>query len=365
MQFDDLIRQIRAVDPGALPDDVAPAQARLVRATLRALAAAASQVKDEPLAVPVLGVFKRPPAAAKKAKPGVQKTKLVFFPRAPAEGAALPGPATVTPPVKAAPPAKAAAVPARADASPPKGLGRPGTWVDPGGRFVVLCSGRAASVPVLAWCLHQAGWAAEAQAWAGGERRAEQLRALRQRPELARAAEAPAAASLRVLRIVRDPFERAESAFRHLLATQYAHAELRAALGVELDLDGLSFDRYLDFLESEDLDRCDLRHARQRHPLEAQRPADLVLNVSRCDLLAGLNDFERLCGLPSTRFAGAAWLPARPEPLPVAAVADERPDRLVLTRQQALRGPWPQGLLTPAARERLARLYAADVAAYS
>ena len=82
-------------------------------------------------------------------------------------------------------------------------------------------------------------------------------------------------------------------------------------------------------------------------------------------MFTGLNAFERSLGLPPTDFPALAWvheLQATRVPHSVDLGGD--PYRLVLTRQQALQGPWPKGLITPEARARLERLYAEDLSLY-
>jgi hypothetical protein len=154
------------------------------------------------------------------------------------------------------------------------------------------------------------------------------------------------------------------SSFRHALSTGYARDPILHAIGIDI-AEGLSFERFIDFLEREDLQRCDPHHRLQWHPVEQLRRPDMVLDVSRQSLFEGLNDFERRVGMPLTDFQALRWiheLQAARAPLAGPGAADAY--RQILTQEQAQRGPWPQGLLEREARVRLERLYADDIRLY-
>jgi hypothetical protein len=237
--------------------------------------------------------------------------------------------------------------------------------IHPRHRFVVLFSAKSACSSVVIWYLHAMGLAEAARSYSDWPHDFRTDRLYRRQDDAdARAALLPG--QVKVLRVVRDPLERAASSFRHALATGYAREAIQRALGVDTDVDGLSFERFVDFLEREDLQRCDPHHGVQCHPVERLRRPDMVIDVSRDNLFAGLNAFERLVGMPETDFAALRWIHELQARREVAAgeVAGD-PYRLVLTRQQALRGPWPAGLLTAEARTRLEKLYAEDLRLYS
>jgi hypothetical protein len=135
---------------------------------------------------------------------------------------------------------------------------------------------------------------------------------------------------------------------------------------VKVEQDGLSFLQFLDFLAKENLRFCDMHHRRQSLVVADRKKADVVINISRQDLFQELNKFEVLMRMSPTDFGKLSWIHqvqawrGFPAAIDMGPDADER----VLTRQQALRGPWPQGLLTERARRRIQRLYADDVARY-
>jgi hypothetical protein len=236
--------------------------------------------------------------------------------------------------------------------------------IDPDRRLMLVFSPKAACSSSVIWFFHQAGLAQEARAhhewphryrierYSAGER---QARGWLLPPQ-----------DLRVVRVVRDPLDRAASSFRHALGTGYASERILAAVGVDTRTEPLSFQRFIDFLETEDLDRCDPHHRRQRHPVEDLRAPDVVISTTEHDLFAGLNAAERRFGLPVTDFGSLAWVhDVQRHRVPRSVDMGERPDLVPLTTRQALSGPWPTGLLTPLARERLIRLYADDVARYT
>jgi hypothetical protein len=351
MHLEELIASIRRADPAALADPISPEQLRLVQATLGALGAAVAESDGESLEVPGLGSFRRrkPGAAA-----GAQgRPRITFVP------------------LKARPVPVAA--PAGAKQSP---VANSATWrqalksterplVDPQGRFITLFSAKSACSSVVIWFFKQLGCMDEARGYAEWPHRYRIERWYKD----SRYLEALAASQMgksKVLRVVRDPVERAGSSFRHALGTRYAKDEIQARLGIDIDAEGLSFERFIDFLGQEDLDHCNPHHRRQKHAVEDLCKPDFLINASRQDLFEQLNAFERSIGLPHTDFPSLTWLhelQAGRTPHSVDLPGD--PYRLVLTREQAQRGPWPKGLITGEARARLETLYAEDIELYA
>ncbi len=236
--------------------------------------------------------------------------------------------------------------------------------VHPVHRFALLYSAKSACSTAVIWLLHTLGLADEARAYSDWphDYRMEQFQ---RSPAQLQAGRLPRD-QVKLLRVVRDPLDRAASSFRHVVGTQYAVADIKASLGIDIESQGLSFQQFIDFLESEDLDRCNPHHRRQKNPLEAVRAADFIINASRQDLFAGLNAFERTMGMPITDFAALSWIhELQSTRVPHSVDMGPDPDRLVLTMRQARRGPWPKGLLTPTARARLEKLYAEDIALYA
>src|SRR5262249_9156599 len=112
-----------------------------------------------------------------------------------------------------------------------------------------------------------------------------------------------------LLRIVRDPFERAVSSFRHVQRGKLAARDLARKLRRrDIAETGLSFSEFLDFLERCDLRTCAPHFARQKHPIEELLPTRYRTNASSEDLLARLNAVEAETGLPVTDFSRLEWL---------------------------------------------------------
>jgi hypothetical protein len=314
-------------------------------ATLKAVARAAEGCSAEPLEVPGLGTFR-----ARRPRPDGMRRKeadLLFTP-------CLPPP----PPQPAPPPPVSLEAWRAALRETEKPL------VDPLGRFVVLFSAKSACSTVVIWFLHVLGLDQEARAYSEWPHNFRTQKFYKQ-PDYLAARTSILPDQVKVLRVVRDPFERAGSSFRHALGTTYALADIRAKLGIDVPTAGLSFERFIDFLELEDLKECNPHHSLQKHVLEDVRPPDFVINASRQDLFEGLNAFERAIGLPETDFPALAWAhELQASRVPHSVLFEGDAYRTMLTVSQAQKGPWPKGLISAEARVRLEKLYAEDISLY-
>jgi hypothetical protein len=261
----------------------------------------------------------------------------------------------------------------RGDYAPPgaaTGFGQllwayPPPLIDPARKLMVIFSAKSACTNVLVWFFHHLGHAKAVRDYHPSPHQYRTQvyyrsklyhRAYRIKPE-----------RFKVIRVVRDPYERAASGFRHLL--RHSHTRFGRKMGMShITANGLSFSEYLDFLEGLDLRTCDAHFAIQRHPVEDVLPVRFLINVSTEDLYQRLNDVEAALGLEQTNLRGSDWIHAidrrnRPKThsAPRADVFTQR-----LFPAQADQGPWPayEDLLTPAVRARLAKLYAVDIETY-
>jgi hypothetical protein len=239
----------------------------------------------------------------------------------------------------------------------------PNALIDRDRRFAVIFSEKSACTTAVIWFCNTLGLADEARAYSEWphDYRIEVLQhpAARFRPNVEQLDD------FTVLQVIRDPFERAASSFRHAIGLRYADQTIRTKIGVDIPKDGLSFQQFLDFLKKEDLRACDPHHRMQSCSLMPGRLADVVINISHQDLFQELNAFELRMRMPPTDFANLAWihqLQATRTPKLIDMGPD--PDQLVLTVNQALRGPWPSGLLTERSRSRIEILYADDISRY-
>jgi hypothetical protein len=173
-----------------------------------------------------------------------------------------------------------------------------------------------------------------------------------------------------ILRIIRDPYSRAVSIFRHALQTHFADIDMEAFSGGRISAEkGYSFQTFLDLLEQLDMRRVDIHFRPQFHPLERERTPTHVINISKNDLFAELNAFEAGAGHQQTNFDDLSWLhhlegkrKAKQEPMEGDAL-----DQVSFTRHQVVKlGQFPSyaQLLTSSARQRIETIYKADFDAY-
>lgn len=245
--------------------------------------------------------------------------------------------------------------------------GGPKPLIDPEGRFVVYWSPKSACTTTLIWFLHKVGLEEEARQHGPWPHRY-RFEVYYKTEAYERAARA-GFADMRRIRVIRDPFDRAVSSFRHAIGTGYADTNISTFLGRRLRKDGkFSFREYLDFLEAETIDKANTHHRQQLQPIERRFAPTDVINISKANLFAELNRIEAEMGMPHTDFPGLDWLHATETPRrPYVASAGESPYDLPMTRHMALgREPWPPAaeFLTEEARRRLAIIYRADLEAY-
>ena len=245
------------------------------------------------------------------------------------------------------------------------------TWprplIHPQARLLVIHSQKSASTNVAIWYLRQIGHAQAARDFHYWPHR--YLSQVLNYSEFYRKAYELEFSKFTVVRVVRNPFERAVSSFRHALKHGHVDKEIAKRLDYHGIADkGLSFSTFIDFLERLDLGSCDPHFSFQRHPVEDKLPVHYLINVSSEDLFARLNEVEAAIGLPRSDMAADPWIKYlrqhnRPEKL---MFDDDDLYTKALTRRQAIHGPWPryEAFMQPEARERLARLYALDINAY-
>jgi hypothetical protein len=236
--------------------------------------------------------------------------------------------------------------------------------VHPQYNFALIFTPKSACSSVVIWFFNTLGVLDEARAFSHWPHHYRIKKLLCDKKQI-KAQQQPLA-NVKILRVVRDPIDRAASSFRHAVGTGYANQRIMETIKEDVEKKGLSFQRFIDFLEMEDLDRCNPHHRRQKNPIEDLRPPDYTINISRQNLFEALNDFEKEMGMPITNFSSINWI----HELQATRVPDylnmgPNPDELVLKMEQAQRGPWPTGLLTPRAKQRLESLYAEDIDLYA
>ena len=173
-----------------------------------------------------------------------------------------------------------------------------------------------------------------------------------------------------VLKIIRDPYSRAVSIYRHALQTKFAEADMKRFSRGKLDAStGYSFQQFLDLVVSLDRKRCNIHYRPQRHPYELVRKADTIINISKADLFKSLNEFEAARGYAITDFHALDWLHSLEGPRRAKAMAmdadrvDEMPFSRHMVRNLKLFPPYDR-LLTPLARAKIEKIYKDDFEAY-
>jgi hypothetical protein len=243
----------------------------------------------------------------------------------------------------------------------------PKPLIHPGARMIVVFSAKSACSVVVTWFFHQLG---HARAAADYHHWPHRYRAeVYYRSQLYQKALQEDLSGYAVVKVMRDPFERAASSYRHALSTGYADRKLAAVLGrSDFREKGYSFAEYIDFLEQSNLEACDMHHRIQRHPVESVLPVRHLIDITREDLHARLQEVEAELGLPRTDFESGDWsrkIYQRGSPGRGASDAGAYEKRF--NQRDARHGPWPSpgALLGPEARRRLASLYAIDIEGYS
>ena len=169
------------------------------------------------------------------------------------------------------------------------------------------------------------------------------------------------------LRVIRDPYNRAVSSYRHALANGYESQKMSRRLKRPPEA-GYSFEEFLDYLLRIDITICNLHHKQQCHPLEELVAPSRVINVDKVDLMQSLAEIDAGLATPqepveALHAAVAAinsWHHAR------SSSVDRDVSTVVLTQSDA-RGEWPpySCFLNESTRAKIAKVYAVDISRYA
>lgn len=238
--------------------------------------------------------------------------------------------------------------------------------VNPAERLMLIFSPKSACSTSVIWLFHRMGLAQEAEQYDHWPHKY-RIERFYSRPEVQEGMRLLPLQELRIVKIMRDPIDRAVSSFRHALGTVlYAREPIRAALGIDIATQGLSFRQFIDFLETEDLRKCNPHHSVQAHPIEELVAPHFIINISKRDLFEGLNAFEAQCGLSQTNFANLTWLhDVQQRRSPVWTEVEEDLYERVFFPDEAKHGPWPRRMMSECAQKRLAELYQSDLLKYA
>lgn len=96
---------------------------------------------------------------------------------------------------------------------------------------------------------------------------------------------------LRWVRVIRCPYRRAVSSYRHVLRYGFENAGLDKFLGLPVAERGFSFAEFLGYLRNLDIESCDPHLKQQYHGFESGMSAARVVNADSGPLLMALYDF--------------------------------------------------------------------------
>jgi len=244
---------------------------------------------------------------------------------------------------------------------------RPPPLIDSERRVVLIWTPKVASSTAAIWFFTAAGSADEAEAFDPNPHRYRQI--VHYGSELYRRGLADDLRDYRVLRIVRDPWTRSVSSYRHALWVGYHDEAVAERLGRPVNgRKGFSFNEYLDLLEGVGLENANLHDFVQRHRVEDVLAPSTIIRLPEDDLFESLAAFERDNGLPVTDLSSTGWIERveGPRRAGTGGHPDDGPDAQLSRREAAKQGAWPgsQSLLTEQTRARISALYAVDVEAY-
>jgi hypothetical protein len=235
-------------------------------------------------------------------------------------------------------------------------------------RLMVLWSPKSACTTVYTWFANLMGNLDEMRAYNAWPHR--------HRIEIYRNLEQTEAAILDdfsdyfIVKVLRDPLHRAASGFRHALQFPIQDEAMSTWSDGRLDRStGYSFSDFLGSLEWAGLDASNVHFRPQFHEIEDDFAPDLVINITRQNLMQELNKVEDRIGQQRTDFEAMGWLHSlEANRRPMQLTSGEVDDRTPLTTEHASGLlPWPTNdrLLTPSAIYRIKRLYAVDFERYA
>ena len=171
-----------------------------------------------------------------------------------------------------------------------------------------------------------------------------------------------------VVRIIRDPYERAASIFREAFTSPIRYADGEAAkFGLDFTR-GVSFRQFLRMIEHLDMHIADTHFRPQFHPFENVRKPDAIINISKMDLFRELNDVASQLGLVRTDFFSLDWFHAIEKARKRAPREGgaEMFDVPLARDPEPTETPFPEyrHLLTKEAKHKIEAIYRADFDAY-
>ena len=238
-------------------------------------------------------------------------------------------------------------------------------------RTVVSWSAKSACTHVLIWHLQRVGLLTQAQEhhhWPHRFREAlyEDCHVIRQaRGELLN----KGGRNWTYVKIVRDPANRCVSSFRHALKHGYEDEKISRVLEKTVSAkQGFSFQTFLEYLSKIDIQKCNIHHKIQTHPLDfIAFHTTYLVNIDKVDLGTSLNAIDRAQGYcpdqsdsrahAAIKSASSRHAPEQSGNSPESSSVWQTP----LKTSDSLES-WPKSseLLTDAARQQIAQIYHVD-----
>ncbi|MFT3988305.1 sulfotransferase family 2 domain-containing protein [Aestuariivirga sp.] len=245
---------------------------------------------------------------------------------------------------------------------------RPAVLLNKDLNLMVSWSAKSACTSIYVWFAHASGFGdeiSELSNWPHDHRKM-----IYEKSELRHSALMQDFSEYVFLKVIRDPFDRAVSMYRHALACGicdplFDRHQRRPAVN---SLTGYSFLQYLELLESIDLWNVDVHLRPQFHPVERRSVPKFVINLSKQDLFAELNVFEDRFGLRKTDFTAMEWLHVM-EGKRKAAQEDQAGGNFEdtpITKHDVAAKKFPSysQLLSPRTRRKIEQIYAIDFVSY-
>ena len=146
--------------------------------------------------------------------------------------------------------------------------------------IAVLWSPKSACTTVYVWFSHVSGFSEDVRDYSTWPHRHRQEQYVKS--DLYNDSAANGMESAKLLRIIRDPYSRAVSIYRHALQTFFADQDMEVYSNGKLSaVEGYSFQNFLDMVARLDMRRTDIHFRPQVHLYETQRKADRVINISK------------------------------------------------------------------------------------
>ena len=246
---------------------------------------------------------------------------------------------------------------------------RPRPLIDPNNKIILVWSPKSACTSAVIWFFKVSGLYDEALAYDRWPHKYRQK--VYYTSDMCLQGMADDFSKYRIVRVIRDPYERAISSYRHALMSGYVDKRMAAFLGRDIVAErSFSLVDFLSCIETKSLlpVHSNTHFAIQLQPFEQVYPANDVINVSRQNLHEELNRIEGEMGLETTDFSTLEWLELAHKGgrRQKAKPYDSDASRLSLTELIAAKGPWPvySDFLTDSVRAHIRRLYAADFDAF-